>query len=111
MDPSDSAPVFRASRCVDDAEITAGRAFADGAGPRPFQVFMQMTVLGVVAVAKSGVELQTIVSLTHGVIRAGDDIKAGHRRIVGLRHSVFEACLRAEIPKGVPDHTCWIAVV
>ena len=70
-----------------------------------------MTVFCIVTVTESGVKLHAIIFFAHGMIWAGDDVEPGHRRIFIFRHPVFEARLRTEIPKGVLDHTCRIAVV
>lgn len=55
-----SAVIIRAAADVDDAEIAAWRAAADRALPCPFQILMQVPVLGVVAVTESGVQFLSL---------------------------------------------------
>ena len=92
-----SAVIVRAAADIYNAEIAAWRSVADRALTRPFQVLMQVSVLGVVAVTERGVQFETVILFAHGMIRAGGDIEPSHGRVDLLGHPVFKSRLRAEI--------------
>ena len=66
-----SAVIVRAAADIYNAEIAAWRSVADRALTRPFQISVQIPVLGVIAVTERGVQFETVILFAHGMIRAG----------------------------------------